>query len=111
MAVYKIFPTKDATIYSRYPNKNTGLDEILDVSIEDAQDSGNTQSNRFLVQFSQTEITDILTNKYGSLLGYSDYSYDLAGATKDNIIYPSLDPMIFEIRYPNNDIKGRVVSF
>ena len=52
MAIYKLFPTKDATIYSRYPSKNTGLDEILDVSIEDAQDSGNTQASRFLVQFS-----------------------------------------------------------
>jgi hypothetical protein len=68
MAIYKLFPTKDATIYSRYPNKNTGLDEILDVSIEDAQDSGNTQANRTLIQFSQTEITDILTNKVSSSL-------------------------------------------
>ena len=66
MAIYKLFPTKDATIYSRYPNKNTGLDEILEVSIEDAQDSGNTQASRFLVQFSQTEISDILTNKVGN---------------------------------------------
>jgi hypothetical protein len=66
MAIYKLFPTKDATIYSRYPNKNTGLDEILDVSIEDAQDSGNAQANRFLVQFSQTEISDVLTNKVGN---------------------------------------------
>ena len=32
MAVYKIFPTKDATIYSQYPNKNTGLDPILESS-------------------------------------------------------------------------------
>ena len=67
MAIYKLFPSKDATIYSRYPNKNTGLDEILDVSIEDAQDSGNTQASRFLIQFSQTEITDVLTNKVGNL--------------------------------------------
>jgi hypothetical protein len=68
MAIYKLFPTKDATIYSRYPNKNTGLDEILDASIEDAQDSGNTQANRFLIQFSQTEISDVLTNKVSSSL-------------------------------------------
>jgi hypothetical protein len=68
MAIYKLFPSKDASIYSRYPNKNTGLDEILDVSIEDAQDSGNTQASRFLIQFSQTEITDVLTNKVSSSL-------------------------------------------
>ncbi len=78
MAIYKLFPTKDATIYSRYPNKNTGLDEILDVSIEDAQDSGNTQSNRFLVQFSQTEITDILTNKVSSSLWSASFNAYLA---------------------------------
>jgi len=63
MAVYKIFPSKDATIYSRYPNKNTGLDEILSVSIEDAQDSGNTQASRILIQFSSTEISDVINNK------------------------------------------------
>jgi hypothetical protein len=65
MAIYKLFPTKDSTIYSRYPNRNTGLDEILDVSIEDATNSGNTQASRFLIQFSQTEILDVLTNKVG----------------------------------------------
>jgi hypothetical protein len=76
MAIYKLFPTKDATIYSRYPNKNTGLDEILDVSIEDAQDSGNTQANRFLIQFSQTEIVDTITNKVsGSLWSASLTAY------------------------------------
>ena len=29
----------------------------------------------------------------------------------NNVIYPSLDSMIFEVKYPNNDIKGRVVTF
>jgi hypothetical protein len=78
MAIYKLFPTKDATIYSRYPNKNTGLDEILDVSIEDAQNSGNTQANRFLVQFSSTEITDVLTNKVSSSLWSASFTAYLA---------------------------------
>ncbi len=63
MAIYKLFPSKDATIYSKYPNKNTGLDEILSVSIEDAQNSGNTQASRILVQFSDIEISDVITNK------------------------------------------------
>lgn len=52
-----------------------------------------------------------IINKAGSLLGYSDYAYDIAGATQNNVIYPSLDPMIFEVKYPDTDIKGRVVSF
>jgi hypothetical protein len=38
MAVYKIFPHSDATIYSAYPAKNTGLDEILEVSVKNASD-------------------------------------------------------------------------
>ncbi len=42
---------------------------------------------------------------------YSKFSYDMQGATQNNIIYPSLDPSIFEIKYPNSDIKGRVVNF
>ena len=40
---------------------------------------------------------------------YSQYGYDIAGATKNNNIYPSLDPAIFEVRFPNTDIQGRVV--
>jgi hypothetical protein len=41
---------------------------------------------------------------------YSPYGYDIAGATKNGNIYPSMDPAIFEIRYPNTDIQGRVVT-
>ena len=40
---------------------------------------------------------------------YSQYGYDIAGATRQGNIYPSLDPAIFEVRYPNTDIQGRVV--
>jgi len=40
---------------------------------------------------------------------YSSYSYDVVGATKNNVVYPSLDPMIFELKYPDTDIRGRVV--
>jgi hypothetical protein len=41
---------------------------------------------------------------------YSKYGYDIAGATRNGVIYPSADPSIFEIRYPNSDIQGRVVT-
>jgi len=51
-----------------------------------------------------------IVNKVGENLGYSQYAYDIAGATQNQIIYPSLDPMIFEIKFPNQDIKGRVVN-
>ena len=50
-----------------------------------------------------------ITNFVGSNLGYSDFAYDISGATKNGVVYPSLDPMIFEVKYPNADIQGRVV--
>ena len=49
-------------------------------------------------------------NKSGESLGYSKYKYDLQSATIDDIIYPSLDPCIFEVKYPNSDIKGQIVT-
>ena len=56
-------------------------------------------------------IKDItITNLSGINLGYSPYSYDIEAATISNVIYPSLDPSIFEVKYPDQDIQGRVVS-
>jgi hypothetical protein len=51
-----------------------------------------------------------ITNKAGTSSGYSQYAYDILGATQGGIIYPSLDPSIFEIAYPGVDIQGKVVS-
>jgi hypothetical protein len=48
-------------------------------------------------------------NKAGTATGYSQYAYDIEGATQNQVIYPSLDPSIFELKYPNQDIKGKVV--
>jgi hypothetical protein len=50
-----------------------------------------------------------ITNKAGTTSGYSQYAYDISSATQNQVIYPSLDPSIFEVKYPNTDIKGRVV--
>jgi hypothetical protein len=52
-----------------------------------------------------------IVNKYGESNGYSKYSYDIQAGTLNNVIYPSLDPSIFELKYPNSDIQGRVVTF
>jgi hypothetical protein len=52
-----------------------------------------------------------LTNKNGIINGYSPYKYDFTGATKRGVIYPSLDPSIFELKNPNVDIKGRVIIY
>ena len=50
------------------------------------------------------------TNKAGTSQGYSKYAYDMNGAMQNGTIFPSLDPSIFELKYPNTDIKGRVVT-
>lgn len=47
-----------------------------------------------------------IVNKQGG--DYSQYAYDIPGAIKNNIIYPSYDPSIFEVKFPDKDIKGRV---
>jgi len=52
-----------------------------------------------------------IVNKVGVSLGYSQYAYDIKAATQNNVIYPSLDSSIFEIKNPNTDIKGRISNF
>tara|TARA_Y100000592_G_scaffold58737_1_gene91982 strand:- start:14613 stop:16505 length:1893 start_codon:yes stop_codon:yes gene_type:complete len=53
----------------------------------------------------------IFNNLAGLSRGYSMYKYDFNTATKNDIIYPSMDPSIFEIKYPNTDIKGKITQF
>lgn len=49
-----------------------------------------------------------ISNKAGG--NYSAYAYDTEGATKDGVLYPSYDPCIFEVKYPDIDISGRVTT-
>jgi len=67
MAVYKLFPTADATIYSGYSTMNTGLDEILEASsnykTSQLQVNGtNPQASRFLIKFNQAEIQSLFSS-------------------------------------------------
>lgn len=59
----------------------------------------------------QNVINVTFNNLYESTSNYSGNVYDLAAATKNGVIYPSLDPSIFEVKFPNQDIKGRVVNY
>ena len=52
----------------------------------------------------------IITNKFKLGDGYSGNAYDIVSATRDGIVYPSLDPSIFELKFPNIDIEGRSVG-
>mgnify|MGYP000980834079 CR=1 FL=1 len=66
MAVIQIFPSKDATLYSAYPNLNTGLDEIIEANTNFITGSLRTdgdlpQATRFLVQFSTSEIQNVFS--------------------------------------------------
>ena len=62
------------------------------------------------IQGVQTVKNVFITNKVGESLGYSKYAYDIPGATLNGVIYPSIDPMIFEVKYPTSDIKGKTVN-
>ena len=52
-----------------------------------------------------------LENKNGVSLGYSQYKYDFTRATKNGVVYPSMEPSIFEIKYPTQDINGLVTTY
>jgi len=49
-----------------------------------------------------------ITNKVGD--NYSEFGYDIKGATRNNVIYPSYDPCFFEVKFPDTDIKGRIIT-
>ena len=52
----------------------------------------------------------VVENKYKLNEGYSGNYYDIENGMIDGILYPALDPSIFEIKYPNSDIKGKVIG-
>ena len=52
----------------------------------------------------------LVENKYKVADGYSGNFYDINSGLIEGILYPALDPSIFEIKYPNADIKGKVLG-
>jgi hypothetical protein len=60
MAVYKLFPEKDTTIYSEYPNTNTGLDQILEISNKIGSLTDGPFSARSLIKFNTNDIIDTI---------------------------------------------------
>ena len=89
MAVYKIFASADATIYSRYPVKNTGRDPILEVSVKNSQDG-----TRFL------DRTALTQNPY--------YTYDLAAngnSSTSDAYFPTTDIRRSLLQFSDQDIN------
>lgn len=86
MAVYKIFPEKDAFILSQYPAQNTGRDEVLEVSNlnginVDLSAAGDLPAvKRSLIQFNTADINNVITNKIGDASFQSNLNLYLANA-------------------------------
>ena len=83
MAIYKIFPEKDATIYTAYPSMNTGRDEILEIANLDPSQEANSLEDvrRTLIKFSTFEISDLITNSVGDLNISASLKLYIAAAT------------------------------
>ena len=109
----------DITILSGYSNK-----DVLTTCISTLQDHFNIDKWQINQPITLSDITskllqvkgvksiiklEVVNKQDNTGTTYSQYGYDIVGATKNENIYPSLDPAIFEIRYPDNDIQGRVV--
>ena len=110
----------EITTYKNYNNEEVILNCISE--LQDYFDIDKWQINQPII-ISEIEIligsikgvqtveSLTLDNRSGTLGGYSQYKYDFGQATRNGVIYPSLDPSIFEIRFPNTDIKGRVTTY
>lgn len=66
MAVYKIYPEKDTTMYSEYPSTNTGLDQIIELSNTTSSFNVNSQVSRLLVKFPTSVIQNVIANDVGN---------------------------------------------
>jgi len=66
MSVYKIFPEADTTLYSVYPSQNTGLDEILEVSVKNSTAVSLEDIRRSIIKFSDVDLQTLQSIKGGS---------------------------------------------
>jgi hypothetical protein len=81
MAIYKIFPEKDTTIYSAYPTTNTGLDPILEIQNQKATTSTTAQVSRILLKFPPSEISASIARTGGTGLYSASLKLSIADAT------------------------------
>jgi len=102
-----------------YPNYNKR--EVLLDCIEELREYFNIDNWTFNMPINLSEVGLVIsridgvssvsnlevTNKCGG--DYSPNAYNIEAAKRNNIIYPSLDPCVFEVKFPNRDIKGRAL--
>lgn len=92
MAVYKLFPSQDASIYSGYPAMNTGLDPILDVANYVTESNPVARVARSIIQFDQSEIEnaiDVIAKVTGSEFNSWSGSLKAYVAKASNVIINS----------------------
>ena len=77
MAIYKLFPSKDATLYTQNITMNTGLDEILEASTYLLD--GRSQVSRYLIKFASPEIDGAFDTYISSSANSTNYINYLNG--------------------------------
>ena len=105
--------------------KNSNNDEVLLNCIQSLKDYFNIENWQINQPVIISEIRNVLgsvkgvqnveqvklINKSGTTSGYSQYSYDFDSAIINEVLYPSMDTSIFELKYPNTDITGRITRY
>lgn len=100
--------------------KNYNKRDVLANCLTTVQNFFNTDNMQFCQPINLSQLSLEIANVEGvqslsslnltnltSLDGdYSPYSYNIALATKNQIVYPSIDPCVFEVRFPTQDITG-----
>ena len=106
----------EVTIYSNYNKRevllkaNNALKNYFDITKWQINQPINLSEIELEIAnidgVSAVQKVEVVNLKGGN---YSTYGYNVVEATRNKIIYPSLDPAIFEIKFPNTDIKGRAI--
>ena len=105
-------------VYNNFNRK-----EVLDQCLQKAKDFFNVDKwyfnqpiniNQLELELAKVEgvqsISEVTFKNLNQNDGdYSPHEYNLSEATHNKIIYPSLDPSVFEVKYPDNDIRGAVI--
>jgi len=72
---------------------------------------GDLVSKMSVVEGVQAVSNIEIKNNASADSGYSGNSYNIGSSTINNVVYPSQDPCIFEVKYPDKDIRGKIVGF
>ena len=121
MAIYKLFPSQDASIYSAYPAMNTGLDPILDVFNTYPSTTPTPQVARSIIKFDQNEIVEVIDSIAKVTGSWSEWSGSLKAyvAKSTNIVLNS-NLNVYPLsgswnngtgQYLDNQINGTGVSW